>query len=171
MSNINDKGEKLLTYPLAKLLKYFIPDLYADQGCKLEDEDLATLIALIDKQEEWVHVEFPTVTSPTTYPILWRIKAWKQSQLLLDRKRRNREQENLEIDNYKYNLNALCTKLSSMLGMEPATCIPLARSALLNKHIPDDRIAVNLETKFGVKIREPFYRKMFESLPVSHRHD
>lgn len=76
MPNLSDH-EKEITIKLTDFLEHY--SLGHEKSCKLQDKE-AKAIALIDNEENLVHVQFTEFSTGKKLdnPILWRIKEWRQ---------------------------------------------------------------------------------------------
>lgn len=74
----NNAAEKQITLPFRIFVQFALPEFWEKIYIS---NDLAELIAAIDKDEQYVHVEFPpgTIGYEISKPRLWRIRDWRES--------------------------------------------------------------------------------------------
>ena len=114
--------------------------------------DLALCIQEFDKSNQLSYVE---ITKKGSY--LWRIKAWRSSELARNALIVKNKQERIEWDNLKENLNRIAKCLVALTNQDFLTCYTLAQDLLKKPSV--------VRNKFGVELVEPYFMGNYTFMP------
>lgn len=126
--------------------------------------DLALVVQVLDSSERLSHVSLPDKSSRIKEAELWHIKAWRRAEERIAKAREEHAQDQIAIENLKYNWHAISIALSEIVfeGIKaPDECEDMAVEVISKNP--------NATELLGVKLRLPFYKKPFDVLPFRNR--
>lgn len=115
-------------------LSEYLDDFWGIRDRAQVSQDKAILIASIDKDEQYCHVEFPdtenTITPNLLKPLVWRKKEWLSSYEKWKLDKRNSAVSRHSWNVFKENQQRVAKTLSLMSGMSVDSCLELAAKML-----------------------------------------
>ena len=73
-------AEEKLKRPVSFSFQHWLTEFIGDGDNVAVLNDTAALLSVIDSSEEFIHVEYPNEINNFQRPVVWRIKAWRESQ-------------------------------------------------------------------------------------------
>lgn len=125
----------------------FVEILLSYNSNVLVPEHVAWLIHLKDKQETFVHVEFPDKKNELKEPRVWRKKDWDSSYVRWQQRKAKSEEERQKNWVFKDNVDAMCRAIMKATLLDRDSVVGIAA-----------RVVTKFDTKaaenFGVTLKE-----------------
>ena len=118
----------------------------------------AMLISEIDKEESLVHVEQVTKENGLSKPQVWNVTNWRKSLIRREKARKLAEENRIEFENYKENINRIIERLDEELLYLPLSTLEQMAVDILRKNPDTDKI-------LGVELKKPYYKGVYVILP------
>lgn len=115
--------EPKFTCSIPRFLKYLLGSIY--EKTEIEPED-AVVLAALDSQEEYLHIEFPSEENKLQKPVCWRINFWRQDIFRKQQLRIKSEVERIERCKIQENAQRIAKKMSALMHLPYEICYPIA---------------------------------------------
>lgn len=125
----------------------FLEILLGPNAHSFIEEHLAYLIQAKDKDECFVHVEFPDKLNKLSKPKVWYIQEWRTSVQHYSSLKKQQDENNQKSFIAAANIDRLCRVLMTMTYLDREAVIPIATEIVLKNK-------TDVAEKFGVKLEQ-----------------